>query len=551
MARSNPTPILLRGRVVQPDGTSPDRYLLIREGVIEAISRRRPAGSEGLTCLETGFQDWIFPGLLDLHTHASYNLLPIWDGPGFPYANRFVWRGDDDYKLHIRQMMDYLATPDRGHETGSDAEAEAEARRKAHQKTLATFAELQAITGGTTTLQESHSLEREAGLVENVLCRGTADAGDLGFAREGHVLSVVDFFRPDTNRHPEVVSYPDKEDPGKPPYVPLLTYQRDRDAGALLGTLVHLAEGRSGFGSNLGADAYTRAEFECFKEHEAMADAAAVRRSPLAIIHGCGIDTDNPQHLEFLRQREISVIWSPVSNLLLYGETIDTEKLLGAGVNVALGSDWSPSGSKHVWEEAKFARFFFEAIGSQVSDVQLFQMVTTNAARCLGSDRLGRLEEGGLADLFILRSPLETDSPLEVFFKTTDRDVRAVFVGGLPIYGARDFLSPFEEDPPGLRLQPLPRREGSAAAGKVVHLPEELTNEDGEPLDVDRDVTHLEELMKAAPDPLPKTLRSNLLSSSDTPYRERIKRLRSFAIDYGWRVQRWRRRADRGDPAAT
>lgn len=539
MARKSPVPILLRGRVVQPDGTSPDRYLLIRDGVIESISRRRPPGTSGMACLETGFQDWIFPGLLDLHSHAAYNLLPIWDGPGFPYDNRFVWRDEDDYKLHIRRMMDYLHTPDPGHGAGS--EAEDAARQRAHQRALATFAELQAIAGGTTTLQESHSLEKEAGLLENVLCRGTADAGDLGFDPAGRVLSVVDFFKPDENGEPEVVSYVDREDPNLPPYVPLEIYRRDRDAGSLLGTLVHLAEGRSGFASEAGVDRYSRAEFEAFKSHPAVADAAAVRRSPLAIIHGCGIDTDDPEHLAFLREREISVIWSPVSNLLLYGETLDVEKLVRAGINVALGSDWSPSGSKHVWEEAKFARFFFEAIGSLVSDVQLFQMVTANAARCLRAERLGRLEEGCLADLFILRSPLETDSPLEVFFKTTDRNVRAVLVGGLPVYGAHDLLRPFEEGPAGLTLQPLPELEGSAVEGKVVHLPAGLTNEDGEPLELDRDITHLEKLMKEAPDPLPRTKRSNLLASSDTPYRERIQRLRGYAVDYGWRIQRWRK----------
>src|SRR4029453_7960210 len=100
-----------------------------------------------------------------------------------------------------------------------------------------------------------------------------------------------------------------------------------------------------------------------------------VRSSPLTLIHGCGIDTRNPEHLRFLRERDISIVWSPVSNLLLYGDTLDVETLLAEGINVALGSDWSPSGSKHAWDEAKFARFYLDAIGSLVSDQQIFQMV--------------------------------------------------------------------------------------------------------------------------------------------------------------------------------
>lgn len=544
MHRQTLPPILLRGRVVQPDGTAPDRYLLIRDGRIAAISRRRPPRTEEVLYLPAGFQDWIFPGLLDLHTHASYNLLPLWDGPGFPYPNRFAWRRQDEsYRLHIKSMMDYLQTPDPAHGGGGAAAAGAEAaqRQKAHQRALAAFSELQAVAGGTTTLQESRSLGQEAELAENVLCRGTADPADLGLAGGGSIYSPVDFFWPGADGRPEVARYKGKD--GKPDFVPIEAYrqERDREEAPLLGTLLHLAEGRSGFGSDEGPDPYSRAELELFMRHEALADPAAVRRSPLALIHGCGIDVDDPRHLEFLRRREISVIWSPVSNLLLYGQTLDVEKLVAAGVNVALGSDWSPSGSKHVWEEAKLARFYFEALGSPVSDAQVFQMVTTNAARCLRAESLGRLVEGAFADLFILRSPLESDNPLEVFFKTTDRDVRAVFVGGVPLYGARDYLEGFQQAPFRLHLQKLPEREGSSVVDKVVHLPPELTNEDGEPLDVDRDITHLEDLMKHPPEPLPPTLRSNLLASSDSPYRQRMTHLRRQVLDYGWQVQRWRK----------
>ncbi len=42
-----------------------------------------------------------------------------------------------------------------------------------------------------------------------------------------------------------------------------------------------------------------------------------------------------------------SIIWSPLSNLLLYGGTTDIKAARAAGVSIALGSDWSPSGSKN------------------------------------------------------------------------------------------------------------------------------------------------------------------------------------------------------------
>ena len=537
MLETTVAPIVLRGRVVQPDGTAPERYLLIRGGEIRSITRRRPPHTDDALYLETGFQDWIFPGLLDLHTHTSYNLLPIWNGPNFPYRNRFAWRRDEpDYGLHISRMMAYLHEP-HGQAEEPEAEKSRAKRKKAHLKSLAAFSELQAVAGGTTTLQESKSLEEEAELTGNVLCRSTGRAAELGLGA-GDILSPIDFFSPDGNDRPQVKAW------GQ--WVPIEDYARGRDEGRVLATLLHLAEGRSGFGG-AEPDPYSRAEFEAFMEHPAMSDPAKVRSSPFAIIHGCGIDVDDPEHLDFLREREISVVWSPVSNLLLYGQTLDVEKLVHAGINVALGSDWSPSGSKHIWEEAKFARFYFEALGSTVSDAQVYQMVSVNAAACLRAAKLGRLAVGAFADLFILRSPLESDNPLEVFFKTTDRDVRAVFVGGVPVYGERSFLAGFEEEPFHLRLQGLPEREGSSVVGKAVHLPAELTNEEGLPLDLDRDIDHLEDLMKEAPPPLERTLRSNLLVSSDVHYRENMAQLRARTIDYGWRIQQWRReRAKQG-----
>ena len=114
--------------------------------------------------------------------------------------------------------------------------------------------------------------------------------------------------------------------------------------------------------------------------------------------------------------------------------------------------------------------------------------------------------------------------------------MQAVFIGGVPLYGDQDFLKPFD-----VSFQPLPRREGSAAAGKVVHLPAELTDRYGRILDVEQEITRLEDLLKGAPKKLTHRKRSNLLSSSDGSYRKRMIELRKEMIDYGGQVQQWRR----------
>lgn len=494
-------PILLSGRVVLADGGARQRYVLISEGSIRWISRSRPPAEllRGAREIVTGPQDWVFPGLIDLHTHTTYNVLPLWSSPRAPFDNRHVWRDDRGYRSEISAVSSDL---------------------RPWGKVRKVFSELQALAGGTTLLEEPHPLDGESSHGGTLLCRNTGSASDLGIPEDRGIRSIVDFFRPGRDGQPVPAAGRD----GRPG--PLDAYVEDR--ARLQAVLAHLAEGRSGFGSDRGVDAYSRAEFEAFMGHPAMADAEAVRASRLSLVHGCGIDVEDPRHLEFLAARGISVIWSPASNMMLYDDTIDVERLIERGINVALGSDWSPSGSKHVWDEARFARFFFNAIGSSISDADVFRMVTINAARCLGLPRFGRIEEGAAADLFILRSPIESDSALEVFFSTRDRDVLATIVDGLPIYGDRTFLSQF-----GTSLQPLPPREGSAVVDKVVHLPPGIGMDD-----FAGQVDALEDALKARE---PAVYRSNLLADSDTPYLRRIHTLRARTERFGWSVKQWRK----------
>jgi 5-methylthioadenosine/S-adenosylhomocysteine deaminase len=496
MLQGQDASLLLRGDIVTPDGIARDRYVLVQDGLITRISRRRPARTESVRYLETRRGEWIFPGLINLHTHATYNFLPLWRSPASPFANRFEWRQDPAYKKEVGGFARDFA------------------KRQGMREIISVFGELQAVAGGTAILQEDFALDAEKKMGGLLLCRDTASPEDFGLPPDRQIMSVVDFFQPGPDGAP------------RPLTERIQAYRKARDSGSLVSTIVHLAEGRSGFGSNRGVDPYSRAEFEAFMALPEFQDAQAVRSSPFAIVHGCGVDSRDPAHVAFLRDRNISLIWSPVSNLLLYGDTLDVETFLAAGINVALGSDWAPSGSKHVWDEAKFARSYFQAIGSPVSDALIFEMVTINAARCLGMDHAGRISEGSLADFFILRSPIETDNPHEIFLGTEDKDVLATIIAGEPIYGDRDTLAPFKSD-----LQPLPTVEGSTVRNKAVRLPPQLA------FDVDAQIGHLEKELKAC---TPPVWRSNLLVSSDKLYRRRIQRLRAELQDYGWGVRQWR-----------
>jgi hypothetical protein len=214
--------------------------------------------------------------------------------------------------------------------------------------------------------------------------------------------------------------------------------------------------------------------------------------------------------------------------------------LIASGINVAIGTDWSPSGSKHLWDEAKFASMFSHMVGAYLSDVDLLSMVTENPARALGLRNIGGLRPGAKADFFVLTSPLQTDSAAEVFFKSDDRHVRVVTIDGVPRYGDRKLLRAF-----GVPTQSLPLKETLIQPGKAVYLPTDLKNDRGRRLKLIRDVAILHRLMKRPPSPLQPTQRTLILSSADEPYQRRLVGLMKDTIDYAVRVHEQRRKLPR------
>jgi 5-methylthioadenosine/S-adenosylhomocysteine deaminase len=100
VASTRPSPIdpltgpavALAGRVVTMDDAFTvlaDAIVYVDKGRIVAVQARgqpSPAGFETVRVVET--RGTLFPGLIDLHNHLSYNALPLDAGPGAPGALR-------------------------------------------------------------------------------------------------------------------------------------------------------------------------------------------------------------------------------------------------------------------------------------------------------------------------------------------------------------------------------------------------------------------------------------------------------------------------------
>ena len=381
------------------DGSIFSSYLLIENGVIAWVNPTKLPVPPTTLEIELGENDLVFPGFLNLHTHIDYNTIPIWKSPVPRWDNRFEWRNNGGYKNDISDVVKAI-------EKQWDQPAWSGGPNV--YTVFAALSELQAIAGGTTVLQETEYLDNQHHIVnKHVLIRSTGVPSDVGLPDSEEIDSVIDFYEPQPR--PEGKVYPSTWG-WKPTATTSLTqdYLPYLGTPKIQGTLVHLAEGRSGFIQSEGVDGYSRHEYEQFMTDLSAHSADDVRATRMTVIHGCGMNVEDETTRQWMLDYGVNVIWSPVSNLLLYNDTTNVLPLMADRILVGLGSDWSPSGSKHVWDEAKFARFFLNQVGLPGFDTLLFSMISATPAYLLGLGQSGRVQGGYYGDLFILR----TDSPV-------------------------------------------------------------------------------------------------------------------------------------------
>ena len=99
---------------------------------------------------------------------------------------------------------------------------------------------------------------------------------------------------------------------------------------------------------------------------------------PTVVIHGTAL---TPSQFESMGAVGSKLVWSPLSNLLLYGNTTDVRAADKAGIKISLAPDWGPSGSKNSMHELKVADLWnSEVMDSYFTNYQMVEMVTSNPA---------------------------------------------------------------------------------------------------------------------------------------------------------------------------
>ncbi len=339
----------------------------------------------------------ILPGLIDLHGHPEYNVFGPWEPPRL-YPNRNAWRSSDTYKAVVRTPWESLTA------------------NPSLLRVLTRYAEARALVGGVTAIQGASAKypQKEEALVRNV---------DLRIFGEHKARSAVDLDRADDADKAKL--------------------RANMDSGAVTAFYIHLAEGRP---DNLAA----RHEFDALVASNLLTRATV-------IIHGTALTRDQ---LGAVADAGAKLVWSPQSNLRLYGDTTAVADAIELGVPIGLGADWMPSGSPSLLAELKVARRVLARQGAAVDPRFLVDSVTGTAADIAGlGDKLGRIAAGRPADLVVLERRL-TDG-YENVLAADPSWIDLVTIDGELVYGRADWFD---------RLTPTATTEDLIAWGKLMRI---------------------------------------------------------------------------------
>jgi len=371
-------PLALAGRIVTLDAAATivdPGVVYCRDGSIVAVqptSASAPPGFENVAVTQT--RGTVLPGMIELHNHLPYDVLSLWQVPK-AYTNRDQWSAETnpDYHRLVTGPMRIL---------GSDPNL---------VPAIVRYVEVRALLGGTTTSQgialaKSAIISHFRGLVRNV--ESTHDT-----QLKPAATHIADIDSTDAEHFLARIS-------GSQKLILHLSEGIDSHAHDAFAAL-HLPDGRWAITDNLigiHCVALTVQDFTTFGRHGG------------------------------------SMVWSPLSNLLLYGQTANLGAALAAGVPVALGSDWAPSGSKNLLGELKVAQAVAPTVGATLTALYLVRMVTTAPATMLGwDDHLGALEPGKRADLVVLDG--QTGDPYQQLISATEADFHLVMINGTPRVG--------------------------------------------------------------------------------------------------------------------
>jgi len=168
----------------------------------------------------------------------------------------------------------------------------------------------------------------------------------------------------------------------------------------------------------------------------------------LTAVHMTDLETNE---IELLKERGVSVIHCPESNMKLASGFCPVTDLTAAGINVAVGTDGAASNNDlDMFGEMRTAALLAKLQSGDAGSIpaaKALQMATLNGARALGLDNeTGSLVAGKSADMVCVSLATPACQPVhnalsQLVYSATRDQVTDVWVAGRQLYGADDFLT--------------------------------------------------------------------------------------------------------------
>lgn len=384
-----PGGLLLIGTLVTPDEVVDGEILIVGDEIrcVAPSCQTDPAVATATIVQTNGI---IFPGLIDARNHVQYDIFD--DSDWAPeandhFTNHYQWADTKRFRA-LEAAKQYLNGEAKGAHVNISCD-------------LAKFGEMKALIAGTT------SIVGEA-LPEDQKCYAslarTIDQKPNGLLADK--IQTADVF-PRAAEAERVCA--------------------NQSSGKTDAYLVQIGD---------GTDDIARKEFQ--RLADATSPHGCLLSPKTTIVNGAALQD---RELAEMVAHGMNLIWLPRSNVSFYGHGVDLSKTadipaaIEKGITVAIGTDWSITGSQNLLDELRFAdQIDNTEWGDVLTPRTLVQMATKNAAKVIGlSTSLGELSYGHKADLVVVGG--DRGKPYDAILAATPKDVRMVVVGGKLLYG--------------------------------------------------------------------------------------------------------------------
>ncbi len=324
----------------------------------------------------------VSPGLINGHDHVSY----IGTRPGTVteerFENRQEWRG------------------------GLDGHTELDTPRRNDDDDRTRWVEVRQVIAGTTSIFGEVNRTLPSGLARN--------------------LDEETLFEGLSEDEPTYRTFPLGD------AIPAVRTSCGYDASSTSAVYVpHLSEGIDDAANN---------EFRC-SDGQGMGDDVDLMEPRNAIIHGVGLHAGN---IALMAESGVDLIWSPRTNISLYGDTARVTTYAHLGVPIGLGTDWIESGSMNMLRELQCVDQFNQTnLSGFFPDEQIWLMATRGSATALDmDDTIGTIAVGLVADLALFDASARRDH--RAVIDAEAQDVVLVVRGGQVLYGDADLVDALE-----------------------------------------------------------------------------------------------------------